>query len=96
MSVDAHTGAVAMRDLDDGRRLWLIPMIFTYRLVIGDPEADGYDDAWCYGLLPEAAVGMATWDGEGDPPGRWIRHVGSARRRHYNGDGSLEREWVAP
>lgn len=36
-----------LRELDDGRVLFLIPITFNRaRLGVGDPEGTGYDDIW--------------------------------------------------
>lgn len=84
------------RLLADGRELSLLEMIgINTRLTIGDPEAGVYDDAWCYHDREAAEHALATWDGQGDPEG-WYRHIGSARRRRYNADGSIAEEWIQP
>lgn len=95
MTVEAvRPGALAQRILDDGRELVAYRTIFTTRLCLGAAGDPGYDDAWCYESAIDCLYACAVWNGEGDPPGRWIRHIGSARRREYV-DGQLVREWVA-
>jgi hypothetical protein len=39
--------ALAFRELGDGRGVWIIPMIYTTKLIIGPIGAAGYDDGWC-------------------------------------------------
>jgi hypothetical protein len=74
-------GCIYERELGDGRELTVRPMIFTTRLSIGPAGEEYLDDGWCY-EDPQAAVEAAkTWDGEGDPPVGWHRHVTSGRRR---------------
>jgi hypothetical protein len=77
--------SLGCRRLPDGRFLHLIPMIFNVRLVIESPEANRlgtYDDGWCFDRAKtrEAIIALATWDGAGDPPGPWKKHIGSGRR----------------
>ena len=71
-------GALYQRELPDGRELVVYPMLFNDRIVVGLPDAPTYDDGWC--MVKGTAVDVAaTWDGEGDPPGPWIKHLGSGR-----------------
>lgn len=86
--------ALTVRDLPDGRVIAVCPLIYTFRLVVGCDEW-GYADAWCYPKkdLATAILAAAFWDGVGDPPDGWVRHIGSGRRRP---DGTPESEHVAP
>lgn len=80
------------RQLPDGREISVTLLIFNYRICIGDHST--YDDGWCYPhTLGKAFVLAAAraWDGEGDPPDGWIKHLGSGRRRT---DGDPAREYV--
>lgn len=80
------------RQLPDGRIITVLAMIFNYRIAIG--EGWEYSDGWCYPRdLGKAFVLAAAqaWDGEGDPPDGWIKHLGSGRRRT---DGDPAREYV--
>jgi hypothetical protein len=31
-------------------------------------------------IIVEAMIGFLSWDGEGDPPGPWIRNVNTGRQ----------------
>ena len=65
-------------------------MVFTYRLCVG-PQGEGwYDRAWCYEprFLPDAVAALQSWDGKADPPGRWLKEVGTERRRAFDVDGT--------
>ena len=78
MTEDPRSGTLGQRILPDGREAVLYPMIYNVRLCVGEPGAMTYDNAWCY---PHAHVRAALdaldqWDGEGDPPGPWIKRVG--------------------
>lgn len=82
MTVDFYEGSLAVRELEDGRMLVVYPLVMgTVRLCIGPPNIGTYDDAWCYQTPAEGLIAMAQWDGEGDPPVGWFRHIGSGRRR---------------
>lgn len=86
-------GGAPTRDLPDGRVLVLYPLIMgTVRLCIGHQDSSTYDDAWCYQTPAEGLAAMAEWDGEGDPPDGWFRHIGTGRRRP---DGDPTREYIA-
>jgi hypothetical protein len=89
-----HDGTIWRRELDDGRELVVCPMLYTFRLCIGETGAGTYDDAWCYEKLEYALLAAACWDGEGDDPGFcWHRHIGSGRRRP---GGDPDREYIQP
>lgn len=78
------------RDLEDGRVVHVVQMLFSRRICIGD--GTGYSDGWCY---PNdlGAVFVVTaaelWDGEGDPPDGWIKQLSTGRRR-WGGDPARE------
>lgn len=80
---------VVKRQLDDGRALFIYRMMFGYRLCIGPDDSPVYDDFYCYPREPFEALG---WDGQGDPPGPWIKHGGTGRTREYGPDGQMIRE----
>lgn len=88
--VSEREGTIAGGLLPDGREWLIYPMIFTFRLVVGDPGAPVYDDCWCYHSIIDAMKGVAEWDGTGEPQG-WHRHPASGRRRP---DGDAEHEYV--
>lgn len=77
------------RDLDDDMHtIAVVPMMFTYRLIVGRTEAPLYDDCWCYHTLEAATAAAEAWSGRGEPDG-WHRHPPTGRRRP-NGDPALE------
>lgn len=79
------------RDLDDGRAVYLIPMLGgNLRLAIGDKGSIYFDDGWCYQAAQRDAAWRAAlgWDGEGEPEG-WYRHPETGRRRP-GGDAAQE------
>lgn len=89
-------GAIAFRDLGAGRGLWIYPMMFTFKLVIGRIGADTYEDGWCYRReymadFIRVFAAMNAWDPaqEKEPEG-WVRHPPTGRRRFPDGDPETE------
>jgi hypothetical protein len=90
-------GAIAYRDLGDARELVVYQQLFNARLTLGPGPAPGtYADAWDYATDAEAVAACMAWDGQSDPPGRWIRNLNTARRRYYDDAGNLVREEIRP
>lgn len=55
-------------------------MLFTGAVVVGiGPER--YAGRYCYGTMGAAIAALAAWDGQGDPPGEWIKYKGDAGER---------------
>jgi hypothetical protein len=69
------------RALDDGRIIGVHRLMFHWTLHI-DISDIGYEDRYCYHQLAAAIIDMHTWDGKGDPPGRWHKHPATGRRRN--------------
>lgn len=63
------------RRLPDGRWCGIQPMLYTGGLFVG-LDAVGYAYRYCYETVAEAALALAIWDGEGHPPGAWIKRKG--------------------
>lgn len=49
--------------------------LFTHGLIVGI-TADRYDHRYCYGREDEAIAALEAWDGEGHPPGPWLKRKG--------------------
>lgn len=100
LNADAHEvreGACLYRALDDGRELAVYRMLpGQFRLTIGDQGDGGYDNGWCFHAanLPDLIVLVAEWDGAGDPPGPWYRDLETGRRREFDAEGNVVREFV--
>ncbi len=79
------------RVFEDGTAVWVHPMTFGKgRLCIGHADdPTGYNDGYCYGSIEAAFRSADAWDGQGDPPVGWHRHIQSGRRRE-NGDPATE------
>lgn len=58
----------------------LMRMAFTTGLFIGIDE-HGYYGRYCYPTWKEAEIALKNWDGEGDPPGNWIKYKGEGGER---------------
>ena len=50
-------------------------LMFTKAVVCGLTEVS-YRYRYCYHTLGEAIDAINSWDGEGDPPGNWIKRKG--------------------
>lgn len=48
---------------------------FTWGLAVG-LDAEGYSHRYCYADLRDALEALDTWDGQGHPPGPWIKLKG--------------------
>jgi len=71
-----------VKAMDDARYVAVVPMLFTWRLIVGQLEHVllGHDDGWCYRTPMAALVAADAWSGEGEPVG-WHRHPATDRRR---------------
>lgn len=49
--------------------------IFTAGLIVG-VDWDGIQKKFCYESFLEAVMALQSWEGEGDPPGNWIKEKG--------------------
>jgi hypothetical protein len=60
------------RQLPTGEWAALQRMVYTVGLFVGLDER-GYRTRYCYPDLLSAKSALANWDGQGDPPGPWIK-----------------------
>ena len=60
----------------NGKLCGLARFLFTTGLVVG-LERDGFERRYCYEYEIEAFRALIAWDGEGHPPGPWIKCKGS-------------------
>lgn len=63
------------------------PMAYTFGLFVG-VEEHGYSHRYCYQHLTEVLDALEQWDGQGDPPGPWIKVKGLREERL--GPGAIE------
>ena len=64
-----------------GMELVVYDMLFNHRICLGPKDDDFYDRGFCFPKGGYAVVAALTWNGEGDPPGPWIKEVGTQRYR---------------
>ena len=79
-------GYVMLRKLPSGEWAALRKFMFTIGLVVG-LDLCGYRTRYCYASPVQAFAALQRWDGQGDPPGPWIKEKGrgldgSARDRN--------------
>lgn len=65
-----------VRELPSGVWLGLQRMAYTTGLFVGLDET-GYEHRYCYEYSVAALHALLHWDGEGDPPGPWIKQKGA-------------------
>lgn len=66
----------------------LMEFMFTGGLVVGlGPRS--YKGRYCYETLLEAKLCLDAWDGQGDPPGMWIKYKGAGQEERL-GPGAVE------
>lgn len=58
----------------------LMKFLFTTGLII-DADLNGYEGRYCYETIEEAIQAILEWNGEGDPPGNWIKYKGKGGER---------------
>lgn len=76
-----ENGYIALRLMPDGTVAGINPFIYTYGLCT-KLDFCGYYARWCYKHPIEAMLALAEWDGEGDPPGKWIKQKGPVERHN--------------
>jgi len=82
MNWDEEVTGWVVKDTPDGRRVWVMPFLFTAAIIIGRPDSWEYDDRWCYATAALAATQARAWPAEpGTEPAGWHRHPTTGRRR---------------
>lgn len=61
-----------VRKLPSGEWAGVLRQMFTCALFVGIDEF-GYRTRYCYATERQARVALAEWDGNGQPPGLWIK-----------------------
>ena len=72
-------GYEQVRMLPTGEAAGLSRFLFTTGLCVGLTEI-GYRTRFCYPDRASAEAALAEWDGNGDPPGPWIKEKGERER----------------
>lgn len=73
-------GYISVRKLPGDIWIGVTRMIYTAGLCVG-LTIDGYSGRYCYPTLMDAADAAKVWDGNGDPPGPWIKYKGDGGER---------------
>ena len=74
-----EAGVHIVKRLDSGIEIAVIKMLFTWDLCYNiDPNSmsDFYECRYMYAKEGEAVEACIKWDGEGYPPGNWIKRKG--------------------
>ena len=67
-----------LRKLPDGTWIGTMLMVFTTGLFVGLNQS-GWRRRYCYERVSDAALAATEWNGQGDPPGPWIKEKPSDR-----------------
>lgn len=67
------------RDLGNGMAVGVHEAMFNDRLTYGPLGGMTYDRGFCFPKGGAALVAALVWDGTGDPPGPWVKEVGTDR-----------------
>lgn len=78
LSILNREGYVRCVRLPTGVVAGIHEQLFTAGLFVGLTET-GYSRRYCYETKQEAAKALDAWDGQGDPPGPWIKEKPSDR-----------------
>ena len=68
-----------LKRLDSGLEIGVMKMLFTWDLCYNinpDSMFDAYDYRYMYETEGEAVKACVLWDGDGHPPGNWIKRKG--------------------
>jgi hypothetical protein len=74
----AREGYRPVRVLPSGVVIGVMPQLYTTGLFVGLNEFS-WKRRYCYEHQVEAVIAFVSWDGEGDPPGPWIKEKPSNR-----------------
>ena len=92
--IKAREPYLGVRVSDDRRRIIALRHNITGAEIIAGCDDFGCNDVYSYETTTHAAMAWIEWSGDvGTEPGRWIRHMPSARRRP---DGDATKEYVSP
>ena len=61
------------RQLDSGVWIGVRKMLVTWALIVGIDAQGNYRSRYCYEQYHDAVEALQTWDGDGDPPGPWLK-----------------------
>lgn len=71
---------LAQRQVSDTHSIYIYRMMYNDRIVYGPTNSPVWDRGFCYPQgHPDIQQAFQQWDGTGDPPGAWIKEVGTQR-----------------
>lgn len=73
----SELGYSNVRVFNDGRVAGLMRFVHTVGLCVGIEDDGSYLLRYCYASYSEAAIALLQWNGDSDPPGRWIKKKGN-------------------
>lgn len=88
MNENPFPDALYVRPLESGMYIVVYKMMFNTRVCYGDRI--GIENSFCYPTRASALAAASIWDGQGDAPDGWIKHVNSYR---YRPDGDPKHEY---
>lgn len=65
--------------MHNGRMFGLMDMLLTTAILVNIDNEGNYERRYCYERREDAVLAFLEWDGEGDPPGPWIKEKPSER-----------------
>jgi len=68
-------GYMNVRTLPTGEVAGIMSFMFTWGIIVGITRYS-YRVRYCYESASEAVPALLYWDGEGDPPGPWVKAKG--------------------
>lgn len=71
-------GYFPVRRLPSGTVIGIRKQMFTVGLFVGLSESR-YERRYCYEHMDDAFLAFTDWDGNGDPPGPWVKEKPSDR-----------------
>lgn len=73
-------GSLAEHEVGDEHIVVVYRFIYNDRVCFGRKDDPwGHDRAFCFPQDGSAFTAATEWDGTGDPPGPWIKEVGTDR-----------------
>lgn len=78
-AIELDAAIAYRRFLPEGMMVEVHRMLFNHRVVFGMAGSETYQRGFCFHTALEAIHAAEHWDGVGDPPGNWIKEVGTDR-----------------
>lgn len=76
----AALGYHGVKRAKSGEWLGVQKQLFTTGLFVIDADGGGWRTRYCYEHSIDAILALVEWDGEGDPPGPWIKQKPEERQ----------------